>query len=383
MKTTRLISVLCIVVAGILASYMLSGCGGGKSAGVSVAGAVSDVEGNLIPNATVTMSGTNGRVTTSYNGAYTLRAGDSGWQTVTATATIGESDKLGAIAGVVRDSGGLPIDGVRVFVSTTYGSSFNLTGADGRYRIDDLPASVKVSGVDTTTNYTMTASKLGFSNETRSQDDGGSPINVTPGGVTTIDFVITATSGSPVSIPNPFDISAIAWTFPKDVSRSPSAYNAIRAYVSPLVKRMLTSKTATTTRAARAGSMIEIDISWYTSWIDFLNAQFGGNPPNNLAGFAVYRRVSSEPTSDADRIYFDRQPLLTDFFDMSPELTDGSTYFYRITAINTTYLDSNGNFNPASESAFSSAASATPLDQLSENGPQNNSSVNRGSVVFS
>ena len=396
-----------IFIAAAMLILLLSGCGGGGKKTLSVAGVVSDVEGNLVPDATVTITGSTSRATTAFNGAYRLEVNESGWQMMTATATIGgviwrgrqavqvfgdgptmnvniivgQVDKLGAISGVVRDASNARVEDARVFVSTPYGSAFDLTEPDGSYSIGDLPASVRVGGVDQSISYTMTASKLGFRNQTRDQNDAGDPITVTPGDTTSIDFVIEATVGSPVPIPTEFDITATAWTFPETVSRSPGAYDAIRAKVSPKLRKALLSKQVT--RAAPPGSLIEIDVSWFDSWTTFLNTDLGGQPPDNLAGFAVYRREGSAPTSDTDRIYFDRQPLLTDFFDHSPELADGRMYFYRITALNTNFLDDFGNFVPESESDFSNAASTRPLNRLNETSPVDGIRVPIEDLTFS
>ncbi|MDO8586271.1 MAG: carboxypeptidase-like regulatory domain-containing protein [Armatimonadota bacterium] len=386
LNTKGFITTIAFLIAAALL-VQISGCGGGGGGRtLTVSGAVSDVEGNLVPDARVTISSGGSAAKTSFNGAYKLTAAQSGWQTVTATAVIdgrtwrgtqavqvfasgptlnvnvviGQFDKLGSLAGRVRDVSGFGIDGARVFVSTTYGSFVDLTDADGDYRINNVPASVKVGGVDQTISYTMTASKLGFSNQTRAKDDGDNDITVDAGSTTTIDFVITATEGSVVPTPADWTIGVTAWTFPQTVTRSPGAYNAIRAKVSSKLARALLSKTVT--RAPAPGSLIEIDVTWFESWNAFLQ----GSPPDNLAGFSIYRRIGSQPTGVSDRIYFDRQPLLTDFFDTSSDLTSGQQYFYRIKAVNTNYLDDNGNFVPESESVFSDTASATPLDQLQE-----------------
>jgi hypothetical protein len=389
-----------VVLAAHIAVFVccLAGCGGGGGGNrMLVTGAVSDIEGNLVPNASVTITGGGSDSKTSFNGAFKLTPGESGWQTLKATVVIdghtwrgtqavqvfsdgpttnvnmvvGQSSKLGTISGRVRDSGGFGIEGVRVYVSTTYGSAVDLTDSSGDYRIDDLPASVAVDTTDQVVTYVMTASKVGFLNQTRSKDDGDNDISVSAGGTKTIDFVLNATTGSPVEIPSPWTIGVTAWTFPNSVTRSASAYDAVRAKVDQPLLRALGKRI--TTRSPQPGSIIEIDVTWFDSWSAFLQDNFGGSPPDNLAGFAIYRRIGSQPTSSNDRLYFDRQPLLTDFFDASPDLTSGFNYFYRITALNTNYLDSDGAFVPESESAFSSSASATPLDQLQETTPFNNS----------
>ena len=263
-----------------------------------------------------------------------------------ANATIGQIDKLGSLAGTVRDGDGARVAYALVVASHPYGSIYGRADSSGNYRIGDVPASVQLSGSDVTIAYAMTASQAGFRGQSRISDDSLNEITVTPGGTTTIDFVVHDSNEPPPPppdpfpplLPDPFTLQVNSWTTPA--------------------------------AGQPAGRLIEITVNWYDCWAPFISDNYAGLPPDYISGFTIYRSAASPDMIPANRIGFARNPQLTNFYDTSAELSPGTAYYYRIGAVNARSLNG-GVFNPEAELLpLSEYISVAPLDLLQESLPQ-------------
>jgi len=162
-----------------------------------IAGIVKDAStGNPIQGVNVTASSyfsitdANGRynIANVLAGTYTVTASKNGYQTASKTGVsvvAGQTTSLnftltpiptkGHIAGIVKDASGNPIEGVNV----TANGYFDITDANGRYNITNVPAET----------YTVTASKDGYESSSKT-------VTVIAGQTTTADFELKSTPQS-------------------------------------------------------------------------------------------------------------------------------------------------------------------------------------------
>lgn len=345
-----------MAVVGI-AVVWLTACGGKEAQKGSIAGTVTDINGDPVVGARVWVTGA-GETFTNTNGTFLLTNVAEGFQNVRASARIGNQNwsgialvqvfaddttrnanillcpenLQGSIEGLVLDPYGKRIEGARVFAAGPLSSAMAVTDKNGYYRIDGLRG-----GYD----YPVVASSHGFLNDRKT-------VTVVAGQITAASFALGVASG--VVPATPENVDAVVWTMPRGVTRSssPEMTNALEA-----IKRLIDPQRArrrATSRVTPEGSLIEVDLTW-----DYVE-------DNRRLGYGIYRGRSSNPASVPDNaIAFLRDPLADLFADLDLNLTPGVTYYYQVVAVG-------ANFDPdtgTGASDPSNNASATPLAPMS------------------
>lgn len=405
----------------LAAALLLNGCGGGGGSQGSLSGSVTDVAGNYIPGAVISI---NGRAVTEslMNGTYKItslsantvnieasavidgkewvgtRAVDvfSDGPTMNMNIVIGPWDQLGDIKGSVTNINNNPLANVRVIAVARYPqdkpadeasviSKAAVTDRNGRYVIDDLPASITVNGDSEEIIYDVFASFAGLSGQPGGFDNVTKTAIVGGGQQTTLNFNLAAsddiTPPTPAGWTDPGAIYVISYTLPTSITTrsQESAYDAVKSCISEKSRKAVALKKKMAKRSPPPGALIENNVIWYSIW----NGEFGIDVPANMAGFTIYRAQTSqvEPISQY-RLDFFRDPTIVTYSDTSANLTAGVTYWYGITAISTSYLDANDRFNPAAESDMSYPASVTPLGKLTAQSPSNNVQISTANPTF-
>lgn len=250
-------------------------------------------------------------------------------QSKSANLAIGRVDQLAKLTGTIRDRFGDPVQGARVFAkSGDLSSVMAVSNKDGRYFINALHPG---------RNYTIQASALGF-------DSDMDVLSFTVSQERRQDYVLSNPRDIAFNAPN--DLSAVAWTSPREVTRSPQAaqtHEAIKQMLDP--RRAERAKKQRGTRSTALGNWIEVDLYW--------------TPIENasLLGYGIYRgRDSQGPTTG---IEFLRDPLTGFFADQDQNLREGLNYYYEITLLNVLYPDT---FN--SESDFSNRFGVRPIGDM-------------------
>ncbi|GIV19625.1 MAG: hypothetical protein KatS3mg023_1376 [Armatimonadota bacterium] len=345
-----------MVVVGI-AIVGLTACGGKEAQKGSIAGTVTDINGDPVVGARVWVTG-DGETFTNTNGTFLLTDVSEGFKNVRASARIGNQNwsgialvqvfaddttrnanillcpenLQGSIEGFVLDPYGDRVEGARVFAAGPLSSAMAVTDRSGYYRIDGLRG-----GYD----YPVVASSPGFLNDRKT-------VTVVAGQITAASFALGVASG--VVPATPENVDAVVWTMPRGVTRSasPQMANALEA-----VKRLIDPRRAqrrAVSRVTPEGSLIEIDLTW-----DYVE-------DSSRLGYGIYRGRSANPASVPDNaIAFLRDPLADLFADLDLALTPGVTYYYQVVAVG-------ANFDPdtgAGASDPSNNASATPLEPMS------------------
>ena len=372
----------------IMASFILTGCGGGGTGGgnngiSTVSGTLSSIDRDTVTDGTVWALGDPGNTTASLaSGAYKLEGVRSGWQNMRASVFVNGIEWVGTtaaevlnnaptmninivltprsqttdIGGVVRDDNNNSIAGARVLFTTRivapadqttagdgpYGSIVAVTNNSGRYLLEDIP--VGVTGV-------ISASKVGFRNREFE-------ITTVAGG-DVVDFNLIPTNGTL----KPFTptLEAIeSYTMPDTLSvlsagkSTKTAYKAIKTFASARYKNAVAGKSnMPKTLATPNGSLMEVDL--------YFNA-FQENDSRDIAGYGIYRTTS--PSIQFAAIDFIRDPYANFYGDMGQELTPLQSYFYAVTAVDVQFLDSNNNPAAGSESDKSNTLSIRPIGQM-------------------
>jgi len=341
-----------VAVAVILA------CGGsgdeGRGRG-TVAGNVSDLDGNPVRGGLIFANGDRAKSTrTNSTGAFLLlnvREGNSrvsaeitkngvtyyGENVIAVFAneaskslniTVGRADQLAKLTGTVRNRFGEPVEGARVFANSgDLSSSMAVTDQNGRYTINALHPNRP---------YTIQASALGFDSDTDS-------FTFSIRQERRQDFLLSNPRDVGFNPPN--DLSAVAWTSPREVTRSPQVARTHEA-----IKQMLDPRRAERAKTRRPlvtalGNWIEVDLYWSPIVND------------SLLGYGIYRGVEAQGQTRG--IEFLRDPLAGFFADQDQDLREGRAYFYEITALNVLYPDT---FN--SESDFSNRFGVRPIGDV-------------------
>lgn len=426
MTMTRL--TISLVILASLCTF-LSGCGGSggttsATQPLALSGSVTDVAGNLVPGAEIRVD--RQLVTKSLmNGTYRVGVNDaaSGPHNVEATAVIdgvtwngslavnvyssgpaqnmniviGRWNSLGGIRGRVTDASGRAIPDARVFAIARFPGTQAATDASviskaavsdqaGNYDIQDMPVSVTVGGSPQSISYDISASSVGATGQsTGFKNSTTHNVGLTANSSVTANFTLEVATNIVPSVPPGWTASgalaAMSYTVANSiVSRADqSAYDAVKASISPRSSKFIAARRRTVGRSAPDGSLIENDISWQYTWTNY----FGSTIPVNLAGFSIYR-ATSRPAAQkqSDLLDFSRDPSLVTYADPSDVLTPGVTYYYAVSAVSTSYLDASDQFNPAAESALCYGASVTPLSKLAVLSPASGASQN-GSPTFS
>ena len=394
----RIVMLLALASA---AAVLLQGCGGGSDTKHSVvSGSVSDINRNVVIDATVWADGDETHSAHSLaSGAYRLEGIESGWRTIRASAmiknqttgkdelwvgstaaevledeptmninvTLARETDTTAIGGVVReDATNDPVAGARVFLTTRlvypladtsaydgpYGSIVAITDENGHYLMEDVP--VGLSGI-------ISASKVGFRNDEVNID------TISEGLVQ--NFSLSESLNQKPDVP--YFEAIEAYTMPDTIIRSgdQDAYKTIKAFTSERYRKAAAGKTVLT-RSVPAGSLIEIDLYWNALDV---------NDSRDIAGYGIYRTTSLE--LDPKAIDFVRDPYANFYGDMGIELTPGTSYFYGISAVSTNFLLPGNVTNPIAEGDMSDFLSTTPLGQLRALAPNQDGSEN-GQPVF-
>jgi hypothetical protein len=348
---------------------VFANCGGKETNRGSIAGTVTDINGDPVVGARVWVEGVR-ETFTNMNGTYLLTDVPEGFKNVRARARINNQDwtgvalaqvfaddttrnanillcptnSQGSIEGRVLDPTGRPIEGARVFAGGPLTSAYAVTDRRGYYRIDGLRG-----GYD----YPVVASSPGFLNDRKT-------VSVVAGQVTAVSFALQVASG--VVPATPQNLDAVVWTQPRGVTRSssPEMANALEA-----IKRLIDPKRAqrrAISRVTPIGSLIEIDLTW-----DYVE-------DSRRLGYGIYRARSANPASvPGNAIAFLRDPLADLFADLDLQLTPGLTYYYQVVAVG-------ANFDPdtgAGASSPSNNASATPLAPMGTfSSPQSGATIN-------
>lgn len=380
------------------AAIALGGCGGGggsqnpnpNSVGSysTVSGTITDVNGNPIVGATVSLAGQT--TTSTQGGDYqfasipvpsgqnsvldTLAASKtvsgrpwSGQNTLevlyqepntsNANVVMSDSGAQGAVSGTVLDQGGNPLAGARVFAApgpvsssgSTYFtnlSSFNVyTNQNGQYTLSKLP--VLSGGV----TYTVTASFVGYINSTQTG------VNVSAGAATRLNFTLDASSNSP-ALPAVTGFSASTFTVPATPSRaSGTAMAAVYAAIRDMVLKQhglsghrFAEPSRVTLhygerRSSPPGWLIETDLFWNYQQLD------------NLYGYDVGRSPDSVNWTSVATL---RDPLGDRFSDLDPILTPDTVYYYSVARLDTINFPQ----TPSNSSSNGPAASPVQVDPL-------------------
>jgi hypothetical protein len=418
MKWTPL--ALSLLLAGLL---ILAGCGGGGNPR-ALSGTVTDVAGNLVPGADIFVDDSSHKATTSLmSGSYKIAGLASGPHNIEAIAVIdgkewvgtravdvfgdgptmniniliGPWDELGDIEGTVTDLSNNPLPNARVIASARYPqdraadeasviSKVAVTNSAGHYELLDLPASITVNAVKVEIVYDVTASSVGLSGQPRGFQNVTKTATVGGGMVTPLDFKLESSTNILPEVPPDWTssgaVEVISYTVPTEITTraAESAYDAVKSCISEKTRKAIALKRRIARKSPPAGTLIENNVIWYFTWLDY----FGSVIPDNLAGFAIYRGPTSqlEPTGRF-RIDFFRDPAIVTYSDTSRDLTAGLTYWYGVTAISTSYLDANNQFNPLAESEMSYPAPVTPIGKLLAVSPGDVGYVYVSNPVFS
>ena len=279
-----------------------------------------------------------------------------------ANIILSDSTQQAAVAGIVTNTGGQPVAGVRVFLALpvpgssasggNYSSLLAVTDANGHYVINNVPVAAS-SGI------VVAASAPNFANAT------GTLPTLQPGGVYNQNFTLAASTTQNVNTPSIFAV--LSSTEPVNAyggsarqghaAPSGSVYEAIRRQVSPAWARLAGKRgTVGKRRIAHLGALgyaVETDIGF-------------DNPtqPGSVLNETVYRTQGTaspvDKTVNAD--FYDNlaDPLASYFTDLSfPDSTVNPTsanvqYNYALTATNT----------DGSESLLSQVFSVVPLPPL-------------------
>lgn len=424
---SRLLTLVSAVA--LIALVALSGCGGGGHSNNNnnnggggtdtstpfnseVSGTVTDGNGGAIVGASVTLTG-HTPVTTSQFGAYVIPnvvvpIGQTSVVTkIQATATVNgqpwsgqntveiirgnaltdnthlslsQTSTQGGISGQLTDSSThLPIASARVFIADgpytggtapntfqyfTVSSSYTAyTDSNGNYSIQGLPPFG---------NYTVTASFIGYINQTASN------VNVAAKATTSgVNFALSA-SNSSQALPTVTGMAASAITLPLIPTRAaydPRQARGIQAIKLNLLQRLgylkhsstdLTRATVktSTTRGTPPGTLIESIIVW-----DYTQV-------NNALGFDILRSTSA--INAFGSIALLRDPLGDRFADDDPLLTPDTTYYYSVAMVDTINFPKDG----SEGNAAVPAVAVEPLAPLSLASPLPGANVS-GTPTFS
>ncbi len=375
------------------------GGGGGNPGSTRVAGTVTDANSNPVVGATVTIGGQT--AVSSLHGAFVINsvaipaAQSSVIAPVTATVTVNgrafsgqnivellgsevntsnvqivvsDTASQGRITGVVRDPnnnaiGGVPVfAGVGPFTNTVvtgdqffvnFGSYRTFTDSNGAFTLPALPPD---------TAYTVTASFAPSSGQ-KYTNATMSNVTVTTAQSTFVNLKLGA-AGSPTTVPDITNFSALSFTSPSYPSRSAGSKNGTEALVNwELAKKGLLKHRATSevvlhrsaTRATPPGSIIQSVLTW--TYNSTYNATFG---------YEIDLATSLTPANFVD-IATLRDPLADRYSDSDSSLTPDTLYYYSVSRIDTVaFPTGTGGFsNP------SAVAAVQPLNALTLASPNN------------
>lgn len=348
------------------AAVAVFGCGGGGGTGgngarnAEVAGVVIDLDGNAVRGARVWIN-EFGETDSNSSGAYLLDGiSDGDWRvraTVTQNGTTYEAETVvrvfegertkninlvvipeseqARVHGQVVDNQGFVVENAHVFAIPVYepgvqetgvlSSVMELTNGNGQFSMDKLAGNIE---------YKITASGVGFNSDVE-------VVIVDPG--ESEEVLLALKNPTNPLLPAPTNLSAVSWTSPSEVTRSPQLMSAAEN-----IKRLFDPRTPKqrVTRETINGNWIEIDLFW---------DQYPDN--DSHIGFGVYRRFGN--SGDFFALDFLRDPEAEIYEDADADLQEFETWSYIITALNTRYPDTSN-----SESDDSNIAAVETLGDL-------------------
>lgn len=344
-----------LVLFGLVAALFTAGCGGGVSQFLGQAsGVITDANGDPVRGARVFAA--QRETTTNSAGVYVLEGLPEGtWliraeitrnsqnfngqnlarvfrneRTKSTNISVFRQDQQARIFGTVRDRFNNRVEGARVFADGG--------GLSAQVAITDVNGNYELRGLGAGVFYALSASARRFNSDTDS-------VTLTAGQEREFNFVLSDESNT--TLPAPANLEAVAWTTPSQITRDVNQRNAIRAVQNMLDPRRAQRQGASS-RTTPAGNWIEVDLYWDPLPGQFYSAQLG---------FGIYRATSQVGASTA--IDFLRDPNATFYADLSSELRENRVYYYEVTAMNTTYPDSNN-----AESDFSNRFGVLTLGDL-------------------
>lgn len=330
-----------------------SGGGGGGAKTATIAGTVTDINGNPVRGAKV--STRDGNSVTSTSGAYFLsnqRADNldvkaeivqngvryrgqnvavtlQDLPTQSVNIVVAPENQLASIRGVVEDRDGARLAGASVFAYDTgiLSSQRTVTNANGEYELFGL-----VSGL----NYTVVAGGRDY----RSDAD---QVLLEDRERRTVNFTL-GSPGNPQMEP-PQNLSLTSWTSPRGTARAARDHEVLENIQRLFDPQRKQRKRLTSSRLSTRGNFIEVDLEFDP--IDSLE----------LLGYGIYRARGNGAFTAID---FLREPLAGYYVDLDEFLRPDSDYTYAVTSLSVIYPDS-----PAqSESDFSNEATVLTLDDL-------------------
>ncbi len=368
------------ILLAITTLALLAGCGGGGggfgsgsgTGGVgNLTGAVTDVNGDAVADATVSSSGQSTKSLS--NGTYSLSGVPDGYVYIQASAPVhgltytgetwtdlvagqnnhsvdimvSDSRYQGSLQGYVEDDQGNVFIGAKVFIQGPYGSAMAVTDHNGYYKLNRLPGN---------TSFNVTASFAGYVNQTMTT-------TINTGQTSELDFTLTPGNATGPIAP-PTNVSAESWTVSSYITRSLSPYKGMYDWVRNyyLKKRGLSLASQAKSiqlvhpvKSTPAGSLVEIDLFWTP------------RAETNLLGYLIKRGTSSSNLSTEAVL---RDPLASAFFDADPALTPNYVYYYTVSSLDTVEFPNNGTVG-----APSSVVAADPLDPMSGLSPSQSAFV--------
>lgn len=359
-------------ISGLLALAVVLACSGGEGSrgNGTVAGNVTDLTGEAIRGATIFANNDRSVLTqTNSTGAFLLTKVREGNSRISAEITIGgiryygenviavfaneaskscnivmsRADLQASLTGVVRNRFGDPVEGARVFANSGELSSLMaVTDRNGRFT---------VRAIHPGRAYSIQASALGYDSDTDA-------VTFANREQRRQDYVLS--NARDVGFNPPNDLSAVAWTSPQEVTRSPQAAQTHEA-----IKQMLDPR-----RAARAAKTRKPLVTAQGNWIE-VDLYWSPIEHPSLLGYGIYRGRNAQGSTQG--IEFLRDPLTGFFADQDPQLREGLAYFYEITCLNVRYPDTNN-----SESGFSNRFGVRPLGDMTLRNP----TITGGTVRF-
>jgi hypothetical protein len=245
--------------------------------------------------------------------------------------TVYRDNQLAAIRGTVRDRFGNLVSGAKVFAIGTLGFSSNIsiTGDNGEYVLGGLLAGV---------TYDIAASAPFHGND---EDT----VNLLVGEERTVNFALGNTT-DPL-LPAPQNLRGTIWTSPREVTRGRELYalEAVKRLVDP------NRRPQNQSRLSIGGNWIEVDLLWDPV------------PSQQLLGYGIYRGTSALGTLPAED--FLRDIYIDAYTDLDDTLSEGPTYYYEVTALNTEYPDTtNSESNPSNRVGFTALGDMELLPEL-------------------
>lgn len=335
------------------------GCGGSSNPGQGdVSGVIVDSQGNGVKNAHVYLTGSQVETYSSSTGTYVLHLVDASDAIIRAEVTsngtryygqnvisvyAGERSKscniavypdttIGGLNGYVNDRNGYGLQGARVFARPASGAVLSSAVA-----VTDDKGWYTFSGLADGVSYVVVANAGGYGTDSDT-------FTATSGQAARYDFTLRNPTNPTIAAPA--NLYVESWTSPASTRGGADSKLAVKVLKN--LKHPSWSKrhvAVSNTRNTLTGGNIEIDLTWDSvSYSDLL-------------GFGIFRGTSASSLQSAE---FLRDPQAQFYADTDASTTEGQTWYYGATTLNTSYNSNTG----AGQSAFSNIVSVTTLADL-------------------